>query len=66
MGKLKTEKLMSQGYYLVGVCLGRIRCDRPEYQGWDKILMITLISNKKLGGYKIMRNTVVHKQDSFN
>ena len=28
------------------------------YQGWDEILMITLISNKKLGGYKIMRNTV--------
>ena len=28
------------------------------YQGWDKILMITLISNKKLGGYKIMKITV--------
>ena len=32
------------------------------YQGWDKILMITLTSSKKiLGGYKIMRNTVVLK-----
>jgi hypothetical protein len=30
-----------------------------EYQGWDKILMITLISSKKLGVYEIMRNTVV-------
>ena len=29
-----------------------------EYQGWDKILMITLISGKKIGVYKIMRNTV--------
>jgi hypothetical protein len=29
------------------------------YQGWDEILMIILISSKKLGGYKIMRNTVV-------
>ena len=29
-----------------------------EYQGWNKILMITLISNKKLGDYRIMRNTV--------
>ena len=29
------------------------------YQGWDKILMITLISSKKLGVYEIMRNTVV-------
>ena len=29
-----------------------------EYQGWDEILMITLISRKKLGVYKIMRNTV--------
>ena len=29
-----------------------------DYQGWDEILMITLISNKKLGIYKIMRNTV--------
>ena len=28
------------------------------YQGWDKILMITLISSKKLGGYKIMSHTV--------
>ena len=28
------------------------------YQGWDKILMIILISSKKLGVYKIMRNTV--------
>ena len=28
------------------------------YQGWDEILMITLISSKKLGVYKIMRNTV--------
>jgi hypothetical protein len=28
------------------------------YQGWDEILMITLISSKKLGGYKDMRNTV--------
>ena len=29
-----------------------------KYQGWDEILLITLISNKKLGVYKIMRNTV--------
>ena len=28
------------------------------YQGFFEILMITLISRKKLGGYKIMRNTV--------
>ena len=28
------------------------------YQGFYEILMITLISRKKLGGYKIMRNTV--------
>jgi hypothetical protein len=26
------------------------------FRGWDKILMITLISSKKLGGYKIMKN----------
>jgi hypothetical protein len=26
--------------------------------GWDEILMIILISSKKLGGYKIMRNSV--------
>ena len=29
------------------------------YQGFFKILMITLISRKKLGGYKIMRYTVL-------
>ena len=28
------------------------------YQGWDEILVITLISSEKLGGYNIMRNTV--------
>ena len=28
------------------------------YQGWDEIWMITLISSKKIGVYKIMRNTV--------
>ena len=28
------------------------------YQGFFEILMITLISSKKLGVYKIMRNTV--------
>jgi hypothetical protein len=28
------------------------------YQGWEEILMITLISSKKIGVYKIMRNTV--------
>ena len=28
------------------------------YQGFFKILMITLISSKNLGGYKILRNTV--------
>ena len=28
------------------------------YQGWDEILMITLISSKNIGVYKIMRNTV--------
>ena len=28
------------------------------YQGFYEILMITLISRKKLGGYKIMRYTV--------
>ena len=28
------------------------------YQGWDEILMITLISSKNLGGYKIIRNTL--------
>jgi hypothetical protein len=32
------------------------------YQGWDEILMITLISSKKLGGYKIMRHTVFLKE----
>ena len=31
--------------------------------GWDKILMITLILSKKLGGYKIMRNTVAEYTD---
>ena len=29
------------------------------YQGFFEILMITLISRKKLGGYKIMRYTVI-------
>ena len=29
------------------------------YQGWDKILMITLVSSKKLEVYKIIRNTVL-------
>ena len=28
------------------------------YQGFFKILMITLISRKNLGGYKIMKHTV--------
>jgi hypothetical protein len=28
------------------------------YQGWYEILMINLIFSKKLGVYKIMRNTV--------
>ena len=28
------------------------------YQGFFDILMITLISSKNLGGYRIMRNTV--------
>ena len=28
------------------------------YQGWVKMLVITMISNKKVGVYKIMRNTV--------
>ena len=28
------------------------------YQGFFEILMITVISSKKLGGYKIMSNTV--------
>ena len=32
-----------------------------EYQGFFEILMITLISSKKLGVYKIMRNTVITK-----
>ena len=27
------------------------------YQEWDEILMITLISSKNIGVYKIMRNT---------
>ena len=36
------------------------------YQGWDEILMITLISSKKLRGYKIMRNTVFGKFKIFN
>ena len=30
------------------------------YQGFFEILMITLISSKKLGGYKIMRHTVLN------
>ena len=29
------------------------------HQGFFEILMITLISSKNLGGYKIMRNTVI-------
>ena len=29
------------------------------YQGWEEILIITLISSKKLGVYKILRNTVL-------
>ena len=32
------------------------------YQEWDEILMITLISSKKLGGYRIMRHTVQAKK----
>ena len=32
-----------------------------EYQGWDEILMITLKSSKKLGGYKIMSHTISSK-----
>ena len=30
----------------------------PRNQGWDEILMIILIFSKKIGVYKIMRNTV--------
>ena len=31
-------------------------------QGFFEIMMITLISSKKVGGYKIMRNTlIIHK-----
>ena len=33
------------------------------YQGWDEILMIALISRKIMGGYKIMRYTVVEQID---
>ena len=36
------------------------------YQGWDEILMITLIFSKKLGGYKIMRNTVLEIEVNNN
>ena len=36
------------------------------YQGWDKILMVTLISSKKLGGYKIVRHTVYEEEEDEN
>ena len=32
------------------------------YQGWDEILMISLISSRRVGGYKIMKNTVIYGQ----
>ena len=32
------------------------------HQGFFEILMITLISSTKVGGYKIMRNTVIIHQ----
>ena len=44
------------GFFLLHFYLNQSQIN--GYQGWDEILMITLISNKKLGGYKIMRNTV--------
>ena len=34
------------------------------YRGWDEILMISLISSRKLGVYKIMRNTVCIMNES--
>ena len=36
------------------------------YQGWDEILMITLIFSKKLWVYKIMRNTVILMSQKVN
>ena len=30
------------------------------YQGWDKVFMISIISRKIRGGYRIMNNTVLH------
>ena len=35
------------------------------YQGFFEIFMITLISSKNLGGYKIMRNTVISPKGSY-
>jgi hypothetical protein len=42
-------------------------CQDPPTCGQDDLvlLMITLISNKKLGGYKIMRNTVSNDKTFF-
>ena len=34
----------------------------PLTKGFFKILMITLISSKNLGGYKIMKHTVPEKE----
>ena len=36
------------------------------YQGFLKILMITQISSKNLGGYKIMKHTVPIPNFNFN
>ena len=36
-----------------------------RYQGFFEILMITQISGKNLGGYKIMRNTVPLGNNGF-
>ena len=36
------------------------------YQGFFEILMITLISSKKLGGYKIVSHTVLQANSAGN
>ena len=56
-GDWKTQFFWVGHFFLLHSYLNKSQIN--GYQGWDEILMITLISSKNLGGYKIMRNTVI-------
>ena len=56
LAELKISVFLSQPFWIFLLHSYSSQSQFMGYQGWDKIFMITLISSKKLGGYKIMRN----------